>query len=132
MRKKLVVFSAVLLAGMLSLASGSLYAQHNKNGAAPDVTGTWNMTLSSHQIALELKQEGKKVTGTLMMPNGDLPVSGEFVDGKLSLATVTEGSSNTMQLKLNGKLQEDGTLAGEFESPRGRAEWSAERLKKRN
>lgn len=129
MRKRFVVFCAVLLVGLSSLAT---YAQQNKNGAAPDVTGTWNMTLHSHQIALELKQEGKKVTGTLMMPNGDLPVSGEFVDGKLSLATVTEGSSNTAQMKLDGKLQEDGTLAGEFVSPRGRAEWSAERLKKRN
>jgi hypothetical protein len=132
MRKRFVVFIVALLAGMSSLASGALSAQHNKNGATPDVTGTWNMTLHSHQIALELKQEGKKVTGTLMMPNGDLPVSGEFVDGKLSLATVTEGNSNTAQLKLDGKLQEDGTLAGEFVSPRGRAEWTAERLKKRN
>lgn len=124
--KKIIVTILALSALFISVS----YAQHHddKKHAPASIAGTWDMTLQSHQLALVLKQDGKKVTGTLMMPGKDIPVEGEYADGKLTLATTESGA---MQMKLEGKLQEDGTLAGEFVSSRGKSTWTAERLKER-
>lgn len=121
--------AAVLLTAMGLSAVQPLHAQQHKDQAA-QIDGTWDMTLHSHQLALVLKQEGKKVTATLMMPGQDVPLTGEYVDGALTLAMAAQ-DSNPPQIKITGKLQADGTLAGEFESPRGKANWTAERLKQR-
>lgn len=119
----------VTILALSALFSSVSYAQHHdKNHAPASIAGTWDMTLQSHQLALVLKQDGKKVTGTLMLPGKDVAVAGEYVDGKLTLATTESGA---MEMKLEGKLQEDGTLAGEFASARGKSTWTAERLKER-
>ena len=132
MKKIMAYFvSLILLTSFSALAAGPLLAQQNKSNATSTIAGTWNMTLMSHQVALEIKQDGKKVTGTLMMPGRDVPVEGEYVEGVLTFSA-TGGEAGSPQMKFEGKLQEDGTLAGEMVSPRGKAQWTAERLKKRN
>ncbi len=130
--KKLLarVVVVVFLAALSALTAVPLRAQHHQEHSAQGIAGTWDMTLQSHQLALVLKQEGKKVSATLMMPGKDVPLEGEYADGALTLATPA-GDSGAMQMKLTGKLQADGTLAGEFEGSRGKANWTAERLKKR-
>lgn len=130
MKKFMARFTAAaLLAALAMLTVHPLYAQQHKDQAA-GIAGTWDMTLHSHQLALVLKQEGKKVTATLMMPGKDVALEGEYVEGALTLAT-NASDSGAMQMKITGKLQTDGTLAGEFESPRGKVSWTAERLKQR-
>ena len=84
---------------------------------------------------------GTAVTGTLMLMGKDVPLSGEFVDGSLSLVgkgalmSRPDGHGGEGQqpipIKLTGTLKDDGTLEGEMPGPHGTAKWTAERLKKR-
>ena len=104
------------------------------------VTGTWQMGLQGDHVvpvALVLKQEGSRVTGSILMPssNGDrreIELVGDFVDGKLSLASTMEVTMHTHEgdskttLKLAGKLEDDGSMSGTFMD---RMPWTAERLK---
>jgi hypothetical protein len=110
-----------------------LVAPAQAQPAAKTVAGTWNMTLMSHQVGLELTQDGTAVTGTLMMMGKDVTVEGTFVDGALTLvgigARVADREGGTpVEMKLTGRLTADDTLEGEVTSPRGPATWTAERL----
>ena len=139
-----------MLMGMipvLALTAGLSAQQETKSTAPPTVAGTWTMTVMSHQIGMELTQDGRKVTGTMMMMGTDVPVEGEFVDGTLNLtsnarmmagppsATESAHGAATPQgtrLTVKATLQDDGTLAGEMPGRDGNPiTWIAERLKQR-
>src|SRR5262245_42861295 len=106
------------------------------------VSGTWQMGLQGDHVvpvALVLKQEGTHVTGSILMPasNGErreIELVGDFIDGKLSLASTAEVTMRTHDgeskatLKLAGKLEEDGSMSGTFMD---RMPWTAERLKEK-
>jgi len=94
--------------------------------AAPSVSGTWSMTVDagSHgtlKMALTLKQEEMKVSGTFASPHGDMAVEGTFENDALRLAT-GDGS-----ITFTAKLKEDGTLSGYLSSEMGDMKWTAER-----
>jgi hypothetical protein len=99
-----------------------------------DVAGTWNISLQGHQIALVLEQQDAAVTGTLMLMNVDVPVTGTFKSAALSLSGSSDQDASG---HLNGKvsvdatLGEDGILSGTLATPRGKLEFKAERLKRR-
>jgi hypothetical protein len=101
-------------------------------GAPADVSGTWAMTVKGSgahgdmSASLALKQEGKKVTGTMAAHGYEHHVSGEFVDGTLSLDVTREDQ----QMTLTAKLKEDGTLAGYVSGPMGDLAWTAQRVEK--
>ena len=110
---------------------------------AANITGTWNMGLEGGHVipvALVLKQDGKKLTGTIALPtqNGgqrvDVALSGEFADGAFTLSGTVEQAKEATTLNISGKLLEDGSMAGTFGmtgSRHGRMSWTAERLKER-
>ncbi len=118
-----------------NLFAATASAQQAQTPAAPTVAGTWNISLMGHPIALVLEQDGKKITGTMMMMGKDVPVDGEFADGTLTLTSPARigapDAHETVPLTLNAKLQEDGTLAGEIASAKGPMAWTAERLRQR-
>jgi len=118
---------AVLLL-TLAMGTGPAAAQ-----TAARVAGTWNMTLLSHQVGLELTQDGAAVTGTLMMMGKDVKVEGTFTDGVLALTGIgakmaDHEGGQAMEIKLRGRLTPDDTLEGEIDTARGPAKWTAERL----
>ena len=125
---------------ILALTVG-VAAQEKKIDEKTNVTGTWDMSMMSHQVGLVLEQEGTAVTGTLMMMGKDVPLSGDFTDGKLSLVgkgafmsrpdAHGEGGQKPIPITLTGVLKDDGTLEGEVPGPQGNAKWTAERLRKR-
>jgi hypothetical protein len=124
------LFATAVLAAGLSMAAA---AQPNEQAAT--VEGTWNMTLMSHQMALELKQNGTKVTGVFMIMGKDVAVEGQFVGRALSLTGIgakvgEHNGAEVTELKLTAKLLEDDTLEGEMTTARGPAKWTAERLGK--
>ena len=108
--------------------------------AAPkDVTGTWNLGVQGDHVipvGMELKQDGTKVTGLILLPTqkGDrreISLAGEFVDGALKLTGVAEKDSNAGDLRLEATMDEDGVLSGTIsmsDHARG-MKWTAERLK---
>lgn len=104
-----------------------------------DVTGVWNMSLQFDHVVpvgMELTQDGGKVTGKILLPTqkGDrreVGVTGDLVDGKLTLAGIAEENANSGDLRMEATLDEDGTLSGTI-SMTDHAhpmKWTAERLK---
>src|SRR5437016_2896964 len=111
---------------VIGLTAGLAYTQPNLTSVA----GKWTMSIAEiehHQmsIVLELKQEGTQVTGNLVIPDhGDLEIVGDFADGKIRFSSTENGY---MQVKATGKINEDGTLAGNLSSPMGNMAWTAKR-----
>ncbi len=106
---------------------------------AGDLTGDWKFNGKSDHvfsIGLQLKQDGKSLTGTLMMPNGDVPLKGSLDGSDLVLEGKMEASPGGFPagaLKIGGTVKEDGTMAGKISmgGNHGGMEWTAERMKKR-
>lgn len=101
MQRRNILSSAVIL---LVLASTAL---------AADITGAWsgNLTMGDNQFTLtyNFKQDGAKLTGTVMAPQGDpIPLLDGKVDGdKVSFA---------VKVEMNGapaKFITSGTIKGE-------------------
>lgn len=111
MRRILGALAIVLLAG----ASNAL-AHHT------GVAGKWTLSVDSPHgtvpMDLVLKQEGKKITGTLSHGRAaDIPLQGEFSDDALSFTTAAQGDLEAMEFR--GRIQSDGTLTGYFSSSMG-------------
>ena len=110
---------------------------------SPSITGTWNMGLEGDHVipvALVLKQDGQKLTGTIALPTQnagnrvEVKLTGEVADGAFKLSGTVEGAKEPTTLAISGKLLEDGSMAGKFEMPghgHGAMSWTAERLKER-
>jgi hypothetical protein len=124
--------------GIVALATNLSVAAES-----PNITGTWNMGLEGDHVipvALVLKQDGHKLTGTIALPTqnaGDrveVRLSGEFADGAFKLSGTVEGAKEPTTLAISGKLLDDGSMEGKFEMPghgHGSMSWTAERLKER-
>lgn len=110
---------------LVVLFAVSMFAQ---TGAA-SVTGKWTVRITGHEemsVTLEIKQEGKKLTANLVIPDhGDLELLGELVDGKLTLKSTENGY---MQLSLLGDVRKDGTMSGNLSSTMGDMTWTGKRL----
>ena len=117
------------------LATGSPAARQEKrtDKEVSSLTGTWTMTVLSQQgsipAGLVLKQAGKKVTGTLSSPHGDLPIEGEFVNGTLTLTVTIDDPDHGGQFAFKGTRKGGDSLAGTATSPIGDMTWTAERGK---
>jgi hypothetical protein len=110
---------------------------------SPNLTGTWNMGVEGDHVipvALVLKQDGKKLTGTIALPTQnagqrvDVALSGELADRSFTLSGTVEGAKEPTKLDISGKLLDDGSMEGTFVMPghgHGSMSWTAERLKER-
>jgi hypothetical protein len=103
---------------------------------AADLTGNWSGQLTDprgarHEIALNLKVEGEKVTGTM---TGGPPAGAEepIVNGKLqgdqlSFGVRVQGpDGNPVEFTYQGKV-EGNHITGTHESPMGTLHWEATR-----
>jgi hypothetical protein len=104
------------LAILLLAAASAANAHHT------GVAGKWTLSVNSPHgsvsMDLVLKQDGKKVTGTLTHGRAaDIPIQGEFADGALSFQVAAQGDLEAMEFR--GKLQADGTLSGYFTGSMG-------------
>lgn len=116
-----------------------------------DFSGTWNIELMSHQIALVIEpKDATHVTATMMMMGRDVPLKGELRDGTLTLVgdrsgdpaatanhggppPATEGrtAAPPAPRPITVTLKDDGTISGTMMTTQGPATWTGERLKKR-
>jgi hypothetical protein len=113
-----VVFALVLVAAPFTLAQAG-------------VAGTWKLTFQTDQGAVDadmtLKQDGQKVTGSLISPQGEAPIDGTFTDGKLVLSMSVDAGGQALVITFNGALEKD-TLKGDVDfGGFGSAQWSATR-----
>ncbi len=128
--KRLVV-AAVCLA-LLGLA-GTARAADKANP-----TGTWkwsiNINNEDRELAVKLKQEGDKLTGTFVGPDGQETKieDGKFKDDEVSFTVKREFGGNMITIKFKGKVSGD-TIKGNSEIEReGQTrtrEWEAKRAK---
>ena len=111
---------------MLKLAMVLCGAFAVGQAAQATVTGTWVLDVVGHQVGLGLEQDGKKLTGTLVIMGQTILVDGEVADGAFTLASPPD---ETRKVKLSGRLKDDGTMEGDLEAGHGTHHWKAERLK---
>lgn len=118
-----------MVAGTLALAVAAGASDQRS------VAGAWIVTLrAGHavQLGLELAQDDRKVSGTLMIMGHTMELEGEYMDGALTLSG--EGNAGTHlegTVTLTATLEDDGTLAGELRNAQRRMPWTAERFTER-
>ena len=97
------------------------------------VAGKWDMWVVTDQgsmgSTLDLKLEGKTVTGTITSERGTAPDEGEFAEGKLQYWMTMEGGGVSMTLNFSGAMKEDGSMAGTIDIQGYQLQWSATRAK---
>src|SRR5262245_62051501 len=85
-------------------------------------------------VGMELKQDGKQVTGIILMPahNGqrkEVSLKGEFSDGALAVSGTAEGASEeTARIEVAAKMQKDGTMSGTLSLGKHSVPWTGARL----
>ena len=123
---------AVLTVVLLVFAHVS--AQPLKTGADQNVSGTWTLLAEGYVLPMTLHQDGTRLTGTLQLTHGPLPIVGEFKKGRIHFAGTSDGGgirhdddSNEIDVAAIGRLQPDGSLAGTIVSTVGDFTWRATR-----
>jgi len=139
MRKALVVAAAFALATTFSTSAMQQQANPPKPEQKPEqkvpasVAGKWDMTIDTDQGAmqasLDLKQDGKKVTGTITSPQGPASLEGEYADGKLAFSISFDSPNGSMQIGFKATAKDDGSLAGTLDFGQGEIPWRAVRSK---
>jgi hypothetical protein len=143
--RKLLMLVAVLaltgsLAGQVQHESGRQSRQakpEQKQGArsTPNVAGKWTMTLEMSMgtatPALELKQDGDKITGTYTGRYGTSALEGKLKESNIEFATTISAEGQPVTLTFTGEVAPDGqTMKGTASlGELGDATWSAKRDK---
>ena len=101
--------------------------------APATIAGKWDMSATTPNgttaVTLVIKLDGKKITGTMSGPQGEIPMEGEFADGKLKMWISFQGGSGQMNITFTGSLKPDDTLDGTFDFGQGEMKWTATRAK---
>jgi hypothetical protein len=138
MRKVLLV--AIGLALATTLPARAMQSQQTPPPQAPkpeqkapaSIAGKWDMTVETDQgqmqTLLEIKLDGKKVTGTITGPQGAGPIEGEFADNKLTFSMSFDSPNGSMNIAFNGTLKDDA-LSGTLDFGQGQIPWHATRSK---
>jgi hypothetical protein len=99
--------------------------------AQTDLTGDWVLTVTSPQgtreLSAKLKQDGEKVTGTVVTPRGENPLEGTVTGPDVKITWKSEFQGQPFAITLTGKL-EDGALKGKVDfAGMAEGDWSAKR-----
>ena len=140
MKRMLVHASFVLLsvfcAGALVAAQQTApptQAKPEEKKDAPSIAGKWNVNVQTPQgdrnSTLDLKVDGKKVTGTMASDMGETAVTGEYADGKLTFNITIDAGGQPFPLTFVGAPKPDGTLAGTIDIQGTAFNWTAARPK---
>jgi len=123
----------VMLAAILATVAAA-------GAETPTVTGTWNMGLQGDHVipvALVLKQDATKVTGTLAMPTQrtgervDVDMAGEIVGAAFTISGTVPGAAEPTTISIAATLNDDGSLEGTLSLRDHKLAFTAERLKER-
>ncbi len=97
------------------------------------IVGRWTLTVEVDQsggpASLDLKLTDKKVSGIISGPNGELPVAGDYTDGKLTFAATIQSQQGNLTITFTGALKDDDTMTGTMDFGQGAVNWKAVRVK---
>lgn len=107
------------------LLAGPAFAQDN--GAA----GIWDVNLTTPSgpmsVALTLKRDGDKLSGTIAGPQGEVAVEGSQKDKAVNVNFSVQTPNGAIAIVMNGN-QEGDALAGTIDfGGQGQAEWTGKR-----
>lgn len=99
--------------------------------AQTDVTGDWDLTITSPQGAREakasFKQEGEKLTGALKNPRGELPLDGEVKGKEIKFKYTIKFQDQDMVITMTGNV-DGATMKGSADfGGFAQGDWSAKR-----
>jgi len=124
-----------MLCALLAVVVG-VGAQDKKNDA--NVAGVWQLNVDGGhviQVGMELKQDGEKLSGTILMPTRnfgqrrEVPLTGTLIDDALTLSGEAENASDdTAKVSISGTLEKDGTMKGTLSAGSHQAAWTGQRL----
>ena len=128
------VMLAFVAAAAIAAAPITAAAQAAQAKPAEKVDGKWDMSVTGPDgnginVTIVFKSEGKKLTGTLTGPQGEVPLEGEYAEGKIMFAISVPGDGGSMNIGFAGNWKEDGTLAGMASGPFGEIPWTATKAK---
>ena len=80
---------AVATRSFAETSSAPIQDASSANSTAPSLSGNWQMSFtgpkgSQRQVSMQLKQDGKKITGTFEGPRGAVPVKGSCDGNQVS------------------------------------------------
>jgi hypothetical protein len=125
----------VLALALFTLSIATAAAAQSSKPAG--VTGDWALGLQGDHVvpvALVITADGAALKAVLTMQKTEVPMTGEFVNGTLTLTNPNAklgnhgGTSGTPGLTLTAKVTENGTLAGELSSGSMSHKFTGERL----
>ena len=126
-----------IIIAAIAFAAGAA-AQQDRKTDAQNVSGVWQMNVQADHvvpIGMELKQDGKKVTGTILMPTQhvgqrrEVALEGEIVDRALKVSGTVDQAAEPTTIEINARVKDDGTLEGTLSLPKHNASFTAERLR---
>ncbi len=135
MKRALIALVVIACAGIPAVGGPQDKPQQKPDKAAGSVTGKWTMTLEMSMgtatPALDLKQDGTKITGTYTGRYGTFALEGTLKDRTIQFSFEMGAQGETQTLSFSGEVASDaqtmkGTaVLGEM----GDATWSAKREK---
>jgi hypothetical protein len=131
-----LVVKVLALVAILGFTTASAWAEDKGKGNA---TGTWKWTRKSpdgqeQEISATLKQDGEKLTGTVMSPLGEVEIKdGKVKNGQITFKISFEREGNEITVNFSGKLEGD-KIKGKVEIGGGdqkrTMDWEPTRAKK--
>jgi hypothetical protein len=99
----------------------------------PSIAGKWLLAFQTQQGAMnanmDLKLDGKKVTGTMSSQQGESPITGEFADGKLTFTLSFNSANGAFNLACTATQKPDDTLEGNMDGGQFQLPFTATRVK---
>lgn len=133
---------AALVASMFGLAASAPAQDKAKAPEKENPTGTWKWTVefggNTREMGMKLKQEGEKLTGTLLgFGEEEVPLEeGKYKDkdSELSFKVSREFNGNKFVIKYSGKVKGDaikGKMEFEFDGNPQSMDWEPKREKEK-
>lgn len=99
----------------------------------PSVAGKWVMAFETPQgtmnANMEIKLDGKKLTGTVSSPQGESPITGEYADGKLTFTLAYSSPNGSVNIACTATQKADDTLEGNMDGGQFQLPFTATRAK---
>ena len=120
MKKVIVGF---VLVSVLAMSAVLVYAQQS-------LSGEWVMSVQGMSLKLVMAQDGQKISGTLESPHGDIRLTGDVSNGKLTLSG-SSAEPHAVHFTGTATVAADGSLAGNMSVEQTEMNFTAVRAPRR-
>jgi hypothetical protein len=120
-----------LLAVSLLTASSSFVVTPPARAQEPDVTGAWQVTITTGQAQgrtapLLLRRDGKNIVGTITTPQGDQTIEAAVAEKTVTLWFSVKTQTGLTNVTLKGTVDGD-VMNGTIDFGSGQGQWTAKR-----